>query len=282
MNKKIIVTHINPDLDATSSVWLIKRYHPDFSQSDVRYEFVPAGRTFEGRSADHDPNIVHVDTGLGKYDHHQIPEKTCAFEKIYQVGLTESWFPEYDIKALSRMCKVINDYDNFREVYYPDPTADYYDFSLSHVISGLVHTSLSDSQKINIVVPLYDALLQIMKNKMRSETDIANGVVLETKTFGKTIVMQNSNNDCMKYAQKKGFNLVARKDTKKGNVRIVSIPDDKYDLTSIYIKIKQVDSIGTWFMHQSKHMLLNGSLLNPTMKPSPISFEQLVEILRSF
>ena len=86
----------------------------------------------------------------------------------------------------------------------------------------------------------------------------------------------------MKYAQKCGYRLVARKDSKVGNIRIVCLPDDSLDLTPIYEEIKRQDSVGTWFFHQSKHMLLNGSLVNPTMVPSPLSTEQILAILRKF
>ena len=278
---KKIVTHINPDQDATSSVWLIRRYYPGVQGDDVEYGFVPAGQTLDKMQVDIDENIIHVDTGLGKFDHHQIPEKICAFKRIYDQGLKNNWFPIYDIEALGRMCKVINDYDNFQEVYYPNPTSDYFDFTLDQAISGLIHTRLPDSKKIEIVLPLFDSVLQVIKNKIKAEKNIKEGIVFETKEFGKAIAMENTNNDSMKFAQKMGFHLVARKDPEKGNIRIVCIPDDKYDLTAVKDRIIKEDSVGTWFLHQSRHMLLNGSLVNPTMVPSPISFERLVAILRS-
>lgn len=278
---KTIVTHINPDQDATSSVWLIRRYYPGFQGDDVSFAFVPAGQTLDKKPVDIDDNIIHVDTGLGRFDHHQIPEKICAFKRIYDEGLKANWFPIYDVEALGRMCKVINDYDNFQEVYYPNPTSDYFDFTLDQAISGLIHTKMADEKKIGIVLPLFDSVLQVVKNKIKAEKNIKEGIVFETKTFGKAIAMENTNNDSMKFAQKMGFNLVARKDPEKGNIRIVCVPDDKYDLTGVKDRIVKEDSVGTWFLHQSRHMLLNGSLVNPTMVPSPMTFERLVAILRS-
>jgi len=39
---KIIVTHISPDWDAISSVWLLKKYLAGWQEAEVR--FVPAGQ----------------------------------------------------------------------------------------------------------------------------------------------------------------------------------------------------------------------------------------------
>ncbi len=68
MGTKTLVTHIFPDLDAVTSLWLFDRYDDDFDKAKL--EFVPAGGTFGGESVDSDPDIVHVDTGLGRFDHH--------------------------------------------------------------------------------------------------------------------------------------------------------------------------------------------------------------------
>lgn len=279
---KRIVTHINPDQDALASVWLVHRYYPEFQGDDVEYAFVPAGKTFEDKAADADPSVVHVDTGLGMFDHHQIPEKICAFKRIYDYLLQRDLLPVYDKDPLRRMGAVINEYDNFLNVYYPDVTADYQEFTLDQITSGLIHTDLHDSQKVGIILPIFDAILQTMKNKIKAEKNVDEGTTFVTKHFGKTIVMENSNNESMKYAQKLGYQLVARKDPKMGNIRIVCLPKDEYDLTPIYKTIQSEDTVGTWFFHQSKHMLINGSNVNPTMKPSPITTTRLIEILQQF
>ena len=277
-----IVTHINPDLDALSSVWLIRRYLPDFQGDDVNFEFVPAGKTRGNADADTDPDVVHVDTGRGRFDHHQIPEKICAFLQVYKHLVKENLLPAYDIDPLKRMCEVINAYDNFQEVYFPDVTADYQLFQLESIIGGLVHAGLSDTKKVEVTLPIFDGLLQIFKNKLKAEKNVTEGVIFETKAFGKSILMENSNNESMKYAQKLGYVLVARKDPKQGNIRILCLPDDKLDLTPIYEAILKKDTVGTWFLHQSKHMLLNGSIVNPSMKASPLTTDDIMSILKNF
>ena len=86
---KIIVTHSSPDWDAITSVWLLKRFLSDWSEAVV--EYVPAGSRLQGALLGNDPakrdvlslrqavienidgdEVIHVDTGLGPLDHHQI------------------------------------------------------------------------------------------------------------------------------------------------------------------------------------------------------------------
>ena len=66
---KLIVTHFNPDLDAIASIWIIKRFLKGWEKARVR--FVPAGETYKDQPVDSQPEILHVDTGLGELDHHQ-------------------------------------------------------------------------------------------------------------------------------------------------------------------------------------------------------------------
>lgn len=78
---KIIVTHISPDLDALSSIWLIKKFLKGWGNAHV--EFVSAGSTLNNKNPDEDSNIMHVDTGFGAFDHHQTSEFTCAAKKVF-------------------------------------------------------------------------------------------------------------------------------------------------------------------------------------------------------
>src|SRR3989338_10733789 len=128
---KTVVTHIAPDVDAITSVWILKRFLPGWEDAEVK--FVPAGKTLNNDIVDSDSDILHVDTGMGILDHHQTDEDTCAakrcLEHIKKVKSTKLKVHKVeDNEALERMVEVVNDIDHFKEVYYPNPMADYYDF----------------------------------------------------------------------------------------------------------------------------------------------------------
>jgi len=161
--KRYIVTHANPDLDAVSSVWLIKRFWNGWETAEPL--FVPAGETIDSYKkkaedaykyeGDFDnAEIVHVDTGLGMFDHHQDNRDTCAARLVVDVLVEAQKMQEsgdtyrtddgiiiqprhFQEEALRRMSDHINDIDHFRQVYYPEATDDRYQFMLVDVLDGL-------------------------------------------------------------------------------------------------------------------------------------------------
>jgi hypothetical protein len=94
--------------------------------------------------------------------------------------------------------------------------------------------------------------------------------------------MENGVEESIKLAQKKGYDLVIRKQLKNGMIRIKARPDTKYGLKDVYLKIKEIDSKATWYLHPSQRILLNGSLKNPKTKPSHLSLKKIIEIIKSF
>ena len=51
-------------------------------------------------------------------------------------------------------------------------------------------------------------------------------------------------------------------------------------MTELYERLKKEDPDATWFLHASRHMVLNGSAKNPDMKPSNKTLQELIEIIK--
>ncbi len=274
---KTIVTHISPDLDAIASSWLLKRYLPEWDSAE--HAFVPAGETYEGKAPDVDPEILHVDTGMGRFDHHQLSERSSATKRVFDYLSEEGYIKEKDLEALEQMVTFITDIDNFGEVHFPDPTDVRYTFCLHEFIYPLRSKCSSDTELMSLVMLILDSILYTEKNNLRAEVEIKEGVVLSTH-WGKTLVMETKNEAAVKYALKKGFEMVVRRDPETSTIRIKTQPNKKYDLTSLHTQIVKVDPDATWFLHASKNMLLNGSTKNPNSRPSSLSLHRLIEILK--
>lgn len=275
---KTIVTHFSPDLDAIAGIWLLRRFHPDYKTA--QYHFMPGGKnTFQDVPVDTDPNVIHVDTGYGMLDHHQTNEDTCAAVRTFEYCKNKGYLEQKLVEPLQRMVQIVNDIDHFREVYYPNPNADHYEFMLHQIIEGMHAGVKTDADRIELCLPVLDGVLQVFRNKVKGEEEVKKGLVVYT-SWGKALVMHTDNAEALKIAQKEGYVLVARKDRQHGRIRIKSIPNPKYDLTALYEKIKQKDTVGEWFLHIGKNMLLNGSAKGPSMKPSPLTLSQLVELIK--
>lgn len=307
---KRIVTHASPDWDAITSVWLLKRYLPGWNEAIVSY--VPAGTSYgkTNPKALVDPieivgeeEIIHVDTGLGPLDHHQTSDQNvCGASRTWDYVKTqnpelknpnEKW--EFREEAIGRMVQIVVDTDHFKEVFWENPTADYHEFSLLGLLDGMkLFKPNQDEYYMEFGMECLDAMLHNFENRIWAEKEIKeNGIIFETR-WGKGIGFDTLNDDVLKLAQKMGYNIVIRKDPRKGYVRIKARPlqsqisnvksqkgEKEIDLTLAYEQLSKMDPQATWFLHVSKKMLLNGTTKNPTMKPTTLSLAQIIAVLKS-
>ena len=297
---KIIVTHSAPDLDAITSVWLIKRFLQNWSDAVVK--FVPAGTRLPNSKyqiensknpieISGEDEVIHVDTGLGPLDHHQtLSDKVCAasltWDYVRQKGqMFENEQSSGKIQdreeAISRMINVVVEDDHFKQVFYPNPTDDYYEFMLTDILDGLkLQKPNQDELYVSFVSECLDAILHNFENKIWAEQEIKeNGKKFESP-WGKAIGFATINDDVIKLSQKMGYAIVVRKDPRKGYVRIKASPASSVDLTSVYEQLKKMDPEATWFLHVGKKMLLNGTPKNPKMIPTKLSLDAIISVLK--
>ena len=283
---KTIVTHMAPDVDAITSVWLLKRFLPGWSEAEVK--FVPAGTTLENKTADSDNNILHADTGMGMLDHHQTDEDTCAAKRCLEYIIRQEKNKKIqntkikNNEALERMIEIVNDIDHFKEVYYPDPMADYYDFGLVAILDGWKLIFRDQNLKITEMgMIILDGIYKNFQNKVWAEEEIKNQGVVFKSQWGKAIALETVNDEVLRVSQRMGFILSVRKDPKKDYVRIKAQPQSKVDLTPCYNILKKKDPDATWFLHAGRKMVLNGSIKNPESRATRLTLREIVEVLKN-
>jgi len=192
---KTIVTHIGPDLDAITSTWLAKTFLPGWEEASMA--FVPAGTTLNKMDPDSDPDILHVDTGFGKFDHHQTDADTCASVLVYEeIKRTQGEDP-----VLERLVKVVNDVDHFREVFYPEASADYWEFWIVGQIDGwrLIHAE-NPIKIMELGFASLDGIYKVLLNKLWAEKELENAITFETK-WGKGMGLETINDEVIHQAQ---------------------------------------------------------------------------------
>lgn len=248
---------------------------------DAQLKFVNAGETLDKKDPDENPDIIHVDTGLGMFDHHQEKNyEMSAAKKVFIYLDKKNYLKAYDRDALSRMVDLIAKIDNFQEIHFPTPEADIYDFAIHQIITGLRPVTQDDQERCELMFKILDGTLQVFKNKIKAESEMKEAFTFKSK-WGKTFAIESQNEETIKLAQKLGYEMVIRKDPKLGFVRIKTIPSDKLDLTRLYEKVKEADPKADWFLHVSKNMLLNGSSKNPDLKASILTLNKLIDIIRN-
>jgi hypothetical protein len=272
---KTIIVHIGPDLDAITSIWLVKTFFPGWIEASIG--FVPAGKTLNNLPPDDDHEVLHLDTGFGKFDHHQTDKDICAATLVYEEIKRNSG----QNSALERLVHLVNDIDHFKEVYYPNPTADYWDFTLVGQIDGWRLLYAEDPLKVVALgMDSLDAIYKMFQNKIWAEKEIQEHGKEFDSLWGKALGIETVNDEVVHMAQKMGYRIVVRKDPGKGYMRLKSRPDQDIDLTEAYEQYKRDEPEATWFLHASKHMVLNGSSKNPDMKPTKKNLDELIAVLR--
>lgn len=283
---KLLVTHHAPDIDAITAIWLFKRFDSQ-NFADAKIAFVDAGETIDPSIAkEHGvesmDDVVHVDTGMGELDHHQKErgmQRICASSLVLDrlLGKHSELKENPAVKAIVEFANVD---DHFEAFFWPEAGHDRHLFMLRGILHGLEFTHLhDDDSQTSFGMRCLDGIYASLQEKYRAEKEIRKGVEFET-IWGKAIGIETGNQGVLKQAQLQGYNLVIQKDPKYGNIRIKAAPLPEIDLTPLYKKILEKDTIGSWFFHAGKHMVLNGSN-KATQKPSPLSLQEVMEIAKS-
>lgn len=278
MSQKIIVTHISPDFDGIPAIWLLRKFHPEYK--NARVELVPAGsNTYNNQPVDSDPDVLHVDVGGGKFDHHHSNDFTCGAQLVYE-WLVKEGYIEAEDKALARIVQVITEIDHAWDSYkWPEPASDRWEFSLHNVLSGLKMAFPKQTEKyLEWTQDSLDAVYLLMKSKVKAEEEVEAGVKFKTR-WGEGVAVVTKNDGVMDVGIKGGYALVVRKDPEEGYVRVTGSNSHKVDLTKAYEQVCKKDSAGNWFLHASRVLLRNGSTRNPTMKPTKLTLEEVLGVL---
>jgi hypothetical protein len=286
MVRKLIVTHHAPDLDAIGSTWLLKKFDTQH-YGDAKIAFVNPGEQITAVEAEQHgvmlSQVVHVDTGLGEFDHHQ-PERarqhlsatSLVYDHILEVH------PELkEDGALKLVVELITDIDHFGEVDWPDANHPRYELMIHQVIRGLEFVYLNDDDaQLHFGFTCLEGAYSSLKQHVRAQEIIEKEAQFFDIKAGRVMAVETRNDDTIKLAQKQGVTLVIRKDPEQGHIRIKARPDSAVELKPLHEAIIAIDSRGTWYYHPSGKMLVNGSRKHTSQTASPLSLTQIVTLVK--
>lgn len=284
--RKLIVTHHSPDLDAIGAVWILTKFDAQ-TYADAKFAFVNPGERISQQQAEQLGSSLHqathVDTGLGKFDHHQpdrAHQNTCAAKLVYEHVCQVHPDLKQDI-TLKKLVEFINDIDHFQEIHWPDAANERYVFMIHELIRGHELTDRNnDESQLHFGLQCLDYAFLALQQTIKANQIIEDkGINFQ---LGQTpcLALETANDDTIKQAQKLGYGLVIRKDPKQGHVRIKARPDSNFVLKPLYDKIKEIDDTGSWYYHPGGKMLLNGSISHRDQKPTPLTLKQIIKIVK--
>lgn len=275
---KLIVTHIHPDLDAIMSSWLLVRFNqPQYG--DAKFEFVPAPHTYKDLSPDNDPNVIHVDVGGGKFDHHKAGGfSTCAARLVYDELIALKLVNAED-ESLKTLINIAYEVDTFADCYWPGTDHPRMAMMLHEIIPALHRLQTHDNEAVLRMVFVYlDGVYQRLKDWQKGKEAVNEGTEFES-AWGKGIIVTTAADDVSKTAQKMGYDIVVISDTNKGYLKIKTAPGVRLPLKAIYDKICLAENPERWVYHNSGHMLFSGSDKGEFKERTTLHLNDLLEMI---
>lgn len=285
---RLLVTHHAPDLDAISSVWMLKTFDNQH-YADAKVAFVDPGKTITpeqisdlGYSERDFEEIIHTDTGLGEFDHHQ---QDRGLQHISATSLTYDHcceiHPELkEDEALRELVGIVTDIDHFADCFWPEANDARYAFMLDSILDGLQRSGLhTDETQLAFGMKCLQGTYKKLEETAKAREVLKRGIEFTTK-WGKGVGIETNNDTVIKYAQKSGYAVVIKKDPDEFDARIKAVPVKGIDLSPLADRVMAKDTVGTWYFHPSKKMLLNGSDKWKNKTATPLTLQELIEMAK--
>ncbi len=236
--------------------------------TDAELDFVPAGSTWHDQPVDADSQIIHVDTGGGRYDHHQRKSRTLCSAELVRRAVAP-----YDF-ALERMVRQVGQIDNAMA-----PAHEMGFFNINALITGYNLMFPTRPRHVAFaMLPNLDAWYEQEARQIRLEQAFARRLEFETR-WGLGIAMESEDGGSSKLAYGHGAILYAYRDG-NGWMGIAAQSRSTVDLTPIYYDLRSVDEGADWYLHPSTRLLLCGSAKSPARALSQLSLTGLVQVIQ--
>lgn len=266
VSPSVIVGHLAPDLDCLAAIWILVRFG---GAEEAELEFVPAGRTLGGAPADADPQVVHVDTGGGRFDHHHSADSNLSAAELVRRELAPG------DEALRRLVDQVTRIDHAEAGPGRQPVF----FNITDLIAG--YNALYPNRPHHVaraMLPNLDAWYEHEQRQLRLERAFGRRLEFQTR-WGLGIAMQSDDGASSRLAYRHGAVLYAYRD-RRGYMGVAAQQRSSVDLEPIYRDLQKVDGQADWYLHPSHRLLLCGTPKAPPRHLSALSLNELVSVLK--
>lgn len=262
-----IVGHLAPDLDCLTAIWMLVRFG---GAANAELQFVPAGATLYGGPPDSDPSVIHVDTGGGRFDHHQPhAHDTCASELVRRAVAPAD-------AALERMIQRVGRLDRAAA-----PSDEHGPFNVTALIDGLNRLFPTNPQHVACtMLANLDAWYENEARQMRMEAAFADRIEFETP-WGLGIAMESEEGGSSRLAYSRGAVLYVYRD-RHGWMGVAAQSRSSVDLSAVYADLRRVDKQADWYLHPNRRLLLCGTAKAPPRVPSGLTLAELVRVIQGW
>jgi hypothetical protein len=263
MAKTTLVTHVCPDLDGLLGLWILIRFG---GVSPYELAFVPVGTRLPGND-----DAIHVDTGLGEFDHHQTSDDTCSAKLVY----------EHVFRGRSDVA--VAELVNFALLtdWYRDLDKTNAPFNLNSVIEGLNELEPRRPERVaETTFQILDALHRSLTVRFEAEQEYAKGHAFASR-YGRAFAIETANLHVRELAYRAGARVYVFVDPVTGYRGYKARSQDGVDFTKLFHEVTAHEPDADWFLHSSRELLLCGSAKAPDRRLSKLSLNELASLLVS-
>lgn len=268
-----IVTHRKPHLDEVVATWLLMTFDPAVKKPD--FKFIPYKPT--GGDVPPGDEVIALGVGRGKYDEHGMKAGHTCSQLVYQDLLHRGLIPndQFEDKAIAWLVDYAHKEDT-GQWELTDP--QYTSFSIPAILRGLWLVHKDDQVLMHDGLNIIDAVVANLNEQAKFLTDWDQRIEFES-IWGKAVAVHSTFRAADVYAYHHGFVLRVQTDPTKPYADFRGAANSAVDLSLIYNRVNTREP-GSWYLHQSKKILLSNIDPATGLIPTKMTLAQLIDLVK--
>lgn len=272
----IIVTHKKPHLDEIVAAWLLKTFDPQFK--DCRFEYISQNPS--GTGVPTGPDYIGLGIGRGKYDEHGLRIRESATHLVYQDLMHRGLIPndQHEDKALGWLVEYAHKQDTGQ---WDTTDPQFTSFSIPAILRGIWQTNreaTANQAEMDFGLTMIDAIMAQLNERAKFDADWDKRIEFESN-WGKAVAITSTYRASDAFAYHQGFVLRVQKDPTKDYGDFRGPANSSVDLSVTYDIVNQQEP-GTWFLHQSKKILVASNDPKANLPTTKLSLPQLIDLVK--
>lgn len=266
-----IVTHQRPHLDEVVGIWLLTTFDP--ACKDFSLEFIPYFGT-----APSGEGVVTLGIGGGKYDEHHLKEAgTSATELIFKDLTQRGLIPNNDhsVKAVEWLVAFATAEDNGVGYGQDDERRP---FHIANIVRSHRDRTGSDEEEIRFGLEMISDVMVELNTRAAFLAEWDERIEFDTP-WGKGVAVTSDYGRSDAFAYAAGFVLRVNIHRTEPIASLKAVPASNVDLTTAFEAAQKLEPT-SWYLHQSKKMLISNVQPGSNRIPTSLTLHQLIDLVK--
>lgn len=265
----MIYTHVNPDLDAVSSIWAVKKFIPGYADHPVSY----VNANWNGAGMTEADIAVDIEAGgrgtKGEKDADGRPHSCFVF-------IVNKHAPEEDRTALKSVIEFIDAQDSYGSaIKYLAPELNPKAAEILRVVTiGSIFRALQISYKepfdvLEVMSAILDGMLEQGRNQLRAEAEADTAKILQS---GKVAILRDGRHQATQFKLfDSGIRVIVYANGYDLGIFREGQETIRMDHPLIKAVVEKAGETREWYSHPTGFLYCRGSRKAPASTPSKVN-----------